>query len=150
MIMIVKKEKFHFSNLPFGRFGLFFIITAGVFYGCKYICKDVNLLCKLCDIIAKISLAFGTISFVLALIMILFCHALWEPGYSFLHDSDFFDRLFCDVPYFRIMIVALVGSKLLSWVHEYVAPIGFTIFIISLEMLLARLLFFTYGSSGKH
>ena len=148
--MIVKKEKIHFYNLPFGRFGLFFIITAILFGVCKYIVDEPNLLCKLYTIIAGISFAAGTLSFVLALIMILFFHTWLEPGYSFMHDSYFFDRLFCDIPYFRITIVALVASILLSWVHKYVFPIGFTIFLISLEMLLARLLFFTYGSSGKH
>ena len=147
---MIVKDKRMFPNFPFGRFGLFFIITAILFGVCKYLFRELNLLFNIYAIIAGISLAAGTISFVLALIMILFFHTWLEPGYSFLHDSVFLDGLFCDVPYFRIMIVALVASILLSWVHDYVFPIGFTVFLISLEMVLARSLFFTYGSSGKH
>lgn len=145
--MLVKNKKI----FPFGRLGLFFILTSILFGVCKHIVSDLNLLFKVYAIITGFSIAFGTISLVLGLIMILFfSHTLSEPGYSFLHDSYFLDWFFCDVPYFRIMIVALVASIVLSWAHKYVFPIGFTVFLISLEMLLARFLFFTYGSSGKH
>jgi hypothetical protein len=70
---------------------------------------------------------------------------LLMPGRS-LSDVKWLCVIFCVVPYFRISLLTLVISLVLSWLHELVFPIGITVSLVSFQMFLARMLFFSYGS----
>lgn len=135
---------------PFGRLMLFFLITAALF-GLFSLFRFLNPFFAFYTVIAVVSLMASAVCLVLWLIMTLFKPAtLFAPGDSFINDNTFLDGLFCKVPYFRFALLSLVISLALFWIHSLVFPISFTVFLASITMGLARLLFFTYGSSGKY
>ena len=135
-------------RIPFGRFMLFFLITGG-----RLRCWSSVLNQEAFSLIYMMASAFSllgaVICFVLWLAITLFCPStLLEPGRSFKGLSYFADGIFYDIPWFRISILSLVISGFLFAVSPLVFSIGITISVVSFEMSMASLLFFTYGSGG--
>ena len=128
----------------------FFLITAAFFGAFGFVFSTMNPFFEFYKTIAGFALLAAPVCLVLWLIVTLFWpDSLFQPGYSILHDSEFLDGLFCRIPHFRLALLSLVISLSLFWIHSLVFPIGFTAFLASFEMLIARLLFFTCGSSWK-
>ena len=136
------------SRFPFGRLMLYFIISAALF-GIFSLLRWSNPFFGFYANIAVYALMAASICFVLWLIITLFIpKTLIMPGRSF-GGSGRINSLFCDVPWFRIAIISIVVSLALSWLNRLVFPIGLTVFVVSVEMFVARILFFIYGSSAN-
>ena len=136
------------TKIPFGRLMLFFIISAALF-GLFSLLRWVNPFFRFYGNIAVYALIAACISFVLWLTITLFIpKTLIMLGRS-IGGSGRIHSLFCDVPWARIAIISFVVSLALSWLNRLVFPIGFTSFIMSVEVVIARMLFFIYGSSAN-
>ena len=136
-------------RIPFGRLFLFFLII-GILFGVFSLLNFLNPFFGFYMLVARVSLPASGVCLVLWLIITLFKpSSLFKPGYSFMHNSAFFDWMFCRIPHFRLALLSLMVSLVLMWAHSLVFPIGFTIFLLSIVMFIARLLFFNYGSLWK-
>jgi len=137
-------------RFPFGRLMLFFLITAGLFGVFGFAFHSINPIFGFYKDIARFSLMASAVCLVLCLTVTLFRpKSLFEPGRSLYGVSKLGDKVFGKIPYFRISLLSLVISLALFWIHNLVFPVGFTVFLVSIEMFLARMLFFVYGSAYR-
>lgn len=137
-------------RFPFGRIALFSLITAVLFGVFGLLFGLISPFFLFYRTIAMCALAVMGICLVLWLAVTLFKpSSMFMPGYSVMREANWLDWLFCKAPLFRISILSLVGSLALFWIYRLVFPVLFTIFLVTLEMVFIRLLFFLYGSAGK-
>ena len=136
-------------KIPFGRLMLFSLITSILFalYG---LFLKIPLFITVYHFITSFSLRAAAICFILWLAITLFCpSSLFEPGQSIGGIIYWLDDLFYGIPWFRISLLTFFISLILGWLSAWIFSIAITISLVSFEMFIARILFFTYGSAGR-
>ena len=135
--------------IPFGRLMLWFLITSGLFnvFGRIGSIQSIEILSVFYAGVTGISMALASICLVLwVLFTVIRPSSLFEPGRS-IRGIGWLDDLFCEIPHFRIGLLALIISVALAWIHPFVQPLALTAFLFATVMWLGRLLLFVYGSA---
>lgn len=136
-------------KIPFGRLMLFALITSFLFGLCEPFLK-LPLFIMVYHFIISFSKLAAAICFLLWLAITLFCpSSLFEPGQSISGNTYWLDDLFYGIPWFRISLLTFFFSLILGGLSVWIFSIAITISLVSLEMFIARFLFFTYGSAGR-
>lgn len=92
----------------------------------------------------------AAICFLLWLAITLFCpSSLFETGQSIGGIVYWLDDLFDGIPWFRISVLTFFISLILGGLSVWIFSLAITISLVSLEMYIARFLFFIYGSAGR-
>lgn len=136
-------------KIPFGRLMLFSLITSFLF-GLYVPFLKLPLFIMVYDFIRSFSLLAAAICFILWLAITLFCpSSLFESGQSISGNIYWLDDLFYGIPWFRISLLTFFIFLILGGLSVWIFSIAITISLVSLEMFIARFLFFTYGSAGR-
>jgi hypothetical protein len=119
---------------------LFSAITAILFGAFGFLFSFINPFFEFYKTIALYSFFAAS-----ACLVLWFIRALFGRRLSSGSGGGALDEFFTEIPWFRMMLLSLVVSLSLFWIHSLVFPIGFTVFLVSLLMFLARFIFVIFG-----